>query len=362
MAGAGAEGGEGDPEEAAAETPLKVVFPVARRDATPRWADYGEGNWWLDPAAALFPPDEAVELEWTPEALFQCVHGPDGAPEVEVVLGSDNSVLRSFQGGRFFRHVLLGPEGALERVYSADSPPQGLQAPPTGTLAKLDSVLAHARALLLHRRRLAGDGPGGAPSRPQAPAGGPPGELDEAAVLSNEVREDCEVEDVGRFVAFSDGRVWAKFVDRTMARLDRWHRRCRLVLPDGSAVEVRPAAPVGVEKYMAFVADFAVWAFRTPGERAAALEAQAAVEACANRAGQMARLLQWELSHELPERRARLAGPVKPPPPPWGGPAAGPLPGEGAVAGYSHEDIRGLLERNASLLERLSGEALVSGA
>ena len=236
-----------------------------------------------------------------------------------MVLGSDNSVLRSFQGGRFFRHVLLGPEGALERVYSADSPPQGLQAPPTGTLAKLDSVLAHARALLLHRRHIACGGPGDAPSRPQAPAGGPPGELEEAAVLSNEVREDCEVEDVGRFVAFSDGRVWAKFVDRTMARLDRWHRRCRLVLPDGSAVEVRPAAPVGVEKYMAFVADFAVWAFRTPGERAAALEAQAAVEACANRAGQMARLLQWEISHELPERRARLAGPVKPPPPPWGG-------------------------------------------
>ena len=254
-----------------------------------------------------------------------------------MVLGSDNSVLRSFQGGRFFRHVLLGPEGELERVYL---PPQGLQAPPTGTLAKLDSVLAHARALLLYRRHIACGGPGDAPSRPQAPAGGPPGGLEEAAVLSNEVREDCEVEDVGRFVAFSDGRVWAKFIDRTMARLDRWHRRCRLVLPDGSAVEVRPAAPVGVEKYMAFVADFAVWAFRTPGERAAALEAQAAAEACANRAGQMARLLQWELSHELAERRARLAGPAKPPPPPWGGPAAGPLPGEGAVAGNSHEDIR----------------------
>ena len=270
-------------------------------------------------------------------------------------MGSDSSVLRSFQGGRFFRHVLLSPEGALERVYSADSPPKGLQAPPTGTLAKLDSVLAHARALLLHRRRLAGGGPGADSSRAQTPAGGPPKGLEGAAVLSNEVREDCEVEDVGRFVAFSDGRVSAKFIDRTMAHLDRWHRRCRLVLPDGSAVEVRPEAPVGVEKYMAFVADFAVWAFRSPGERAAALEAQAAVEACANRAGQMARLLQWELSHELPERRAPLAGPSPLPPPP-------PPPGEGPAAGYSHEDIRSLLERNASLLERLSGDAVASEA
>ena len=106
---------------------------------------------------------------------------------------------------------------------------------------------------------------------------------------------------------------------------------------------------------MAFVADFAVWAFRSPGERAAALEAQAAVEACANRAGQMARLLQWELSHELPERRAPLAGPSPLPPPP-------PPSGEGPAAGYSHEDIRSLLERNASLLERLSGDAVASEA
>jgi len=84
-AGAEAGGGGGGPEGFAPDAPLKVIFPEARRDATPRWADFEEGNWWLDPAAALFPPDEAVELEWTPEALFHCVRGPDGAPEIEVV-------------------------------------------------------------------------------------------------------------------------------------------------------------------------------------------------------------------------------------------------------------------------------------
>ena len=355
---------------------LKVALPVARRECAPRWSEFGEGSWWRDPSAALFPPDEAVVLEWTPEALFHCIPGTDGGPEVEVVLGSDGSVIRSFQGGRFFRHALLGPEGAVERVYSAVLPLQGLQAPPTGTFARLDAVLAHAQALLLHHRRLRGghaDGPRPSPVTGDRRSGalvvGGGGEGDKAAaVLSNEVREDCEVEGVGRFVAFVDGRVWATFADRTLARLDRWHRLCRFVLPDGAAVEVRPAAPVGVEHYMAFVSEFAVWAFRSPGERAAALETQAAVEACANRAGQMARLLRWEISHELPEKRPsallrETPAPAPTPPAPWlepEGETPAPLRDGEPAGGFTREDVRSLLERNESLLARLSEGGLLA--
>ena len=122
---------------------------------------------------------------------------------------------------------------------------------------------------------------------------------------------------------------------------------------------------------MAFVSDFAVWAFRSPGERAAALETQAAVEACANRAGQMARLLRWELSHELPEKRPSALlretpapAPTPPAPAPWlepEGETSAPL-GDGEKAGgFTREDVRSLLERNENLLARLSEGGLLAG-
>lgn len=93
-----------------------------------------------------------------------------------------------------------------------------------------------------------------------------------AQVLSNEVLEECKIEGMGNFIAFKDGQIWAKFDDRTIAFLDRWHYLCRLVLPYGTSVEVRPAVPVGVEMYIALISDFVVWSFRSPGEHRAALE------------------------------------------------------------------------------------------
>ena len=56
----------------------------------------------------------------------------------------------------------------------------------------------------------------------------------EAEVLSNEVGERHVIEGCGAFTAFTDGRVRARFVDRTVVTVDRWHRNASVLSSTGS--------------------------------------------------------------------------------------------------------------------------------
>lgn len=111
-----------------------------------------------------------------------------------------------------------------------------------------------------------------------------------APELSNEVREQQEVEGSGLFTAYQDGRVRVVFLDRTLLEMDGARDSCRLILPDGSRAVVAAHTPVGAELYVRAALEFAEWAFRTPAERSEILRAQAQI-----RVGNHA-VLQKELS------------------------------------------------------------------
>ena len=68
--------------------------------------------------------------------------------------------------------------------------------------------------------------------------------------LSSEVVEEQEVEGLGYFVAYADGRVKVTFRDRTVLTMDAGRERCRLLMPDGKWAEASVANPVGVEGYV----------------------------------------------------------------------------------------------------------------
>jgi hypothetical protein len=65
------------------------------------------------------------------------------------------------------------------------------------------------------------------------------------AAVSADVVEQQEVEGVGRFTAYADGRVRAVFADRTILGLGPDRAAASLILPDGRRREVPVAALAG---------------------------------------------------------------------------------------------------------------------
>lgn len=57
-------------------------------------------------------------------------------------------------------------------------------------------------------------------------------------VLSSEVVEQQRAEGCGVFTAYADGRVRARFVDRTTVSVDRWHECATVLHPDGTSTTV----------------------------------------------------------------------------------------------------------------------------
>lgn len=62
--------------------------------------------------------------------------------------------------------------------------------------------------------------------------------LVEPEVLSNDVKAQQNVHGVGIFTAFVDGRVRARFADRTLVAVDRWHRTAEIVGRDSTCSTV----------------------------------------------------------------------------------------------------------------------------
>lgn len=117
--------------------------------------------------------------------------------------------------------------------------------------------------------------------------------------LSDEILEDQQVEGLGSFRAYADGRVRALFEDRTILYMAPDHGGCRLTLPDGKRAAVSVSNPVGVEEYVSAARQFAAWAFRTPQERAALLRAQAAVQVRVAERGARAVARLWQRGQGL---------------------------------------------------------------
>lgn len=66
----------------------------------------------------------------------------------------------------------------------------------------------------------------------------------EPEVLSNEVQAEQNVLRVGVFTAFVDGRIRARFADRTLVAVDRWHHKAEIVHRDSTSSTVLVCNPI----------------------------------------------------------------------------------------------------------------------
>jgi hypothetical protein len=86
------------------------------------------------------------------------------------------------------------------------------------------------------------------------------------------------VDGLGEFKAYSDGSVRAYFLDRTILSMDAQQSSCKLFLPDGDALVVAVANPIGVQPYVQAAVEYARWVLQDPAQRAAERQLRAAVD------------------------------------------------------------------------------------
>eukprot|EP00741_Cyanophora_paradoxa_P006096 tig00000983_g5911.t1 len=187
------------------------------------------------------PPHPPVLVDWTPEATFWYL--PATGAALALLAGGGGCVEATPCGG-FVQLLRPGGEPAL---FAAGA------APPHAAAA--------ARRLLTFRRACAlawSVVPAPAPAPPSAPPlppvrcalapGRRPGRDRRGGVVAwrrpgvREVAEEVEVEGVGRLVAYRDGRVRGRFLDRTLLSMAP-DGACELVLPDGRALRAHAARP-----------------------------------------------------------------------------------------------------------------------
>ncbi|XRB03751.1 DUF4520 domain-containing protein [Pycnococcus provasolii] len=220
----------------------------------------GDEAWWCDDhSLTLLPPKAAVQLEWRPACLLQYL---PTEKEVEVVLGSDGTVMKSRHRGRLFDH---------HRAGGTDVYVEGQEPPPTGTF-DMAAVLRAAESLLSHNLRVEEDDAATAAKR-STPVLYPssisaPGGIAATAVPSGEVVEEQVDEAGSRYRLFADGHVRTLYADRTLVELDAGLEKATVTHSDGRRYECRCSHPVGAEAYVRCALEFAAWARRSPTERA----------------------------------------------------------------------------------------------
>lgn len=200
------------------------------------------------------PPGRVAVAEWRPAFtawLVPAAGGRGGAPAAVALVHADESCLVSDHGGEGLWHRFCAG-GAQPRYYAAGAVPRR-----HGEAYELAPVAAAALALARHARSAAAD-------EPAAAAPGPP-------PVSDSVVEELHVRGSGRFAAFADGRVRARFWDRTVLDLrGPGLASGRALLPSGEAVELGTAAPppAALAWHLEQARLFGAWAHTPRAERA----------------------------------------------------------------------------------------------
>ena len=184
--------------------------------------------------------------------------------------------------------------GGPRRVYAAGAVPPTLKcgAAPKAAAAKpqvaLGALASCCEQLLREARRL----PRAASAVGANAAGDADADADfdaaAAAEAASALLGEAEIDGLGRFRKYGDGRMIGSFVDRTVVTMlpptlataargaadapargtvmFRWYL-ARVVFPDGRTTEVRSDCPVGAEAYVDAMLQFDGWASRTPQQR-----------------------------------------------------------------------------------------------
>ncbi|EFJ41759.1 hypothetical protein VOLCADRAFT_98324 [Volvox carteri f. nagariensis] len=271
-------------------------------------------NWWVDPSLSFMPPDDVLVFEWTPHATYQFLPEEN---EVEVWVHADESCMVSKRGGRFLEHFKDAGESGSQ-LYAASSVPEAVWSRDQTYRYPLGALATHALKVRAHNTTLTAAKAARAPAVLKDSSVIGPDKVtcdasgdDLFAVMSTTIIEERGVPGYGQFTAYEDGRVRVCFKDRTILHMSASQSHCKVLLPDGKAVVVAVANPVGVELYVETALEFVHWAFRTPEERAEELCIQARVHAELVNSQRMARVCEYSAKGTMPIARAQpesLAG------------------------------------------------------
>ncbi|KAG1681112.1 hypothetical protein FOA52_015554 [Chlamydomonas sp. UWO 241] len=364
----------------ARRTPLPSALPpcgaTGFQDSAP--AD----GWWAEQTLSLFADGELVALEWTPQATYQF---QPGAREVEVWVHADESCLATTQGGRFLAHARPSSSSdpsrpSTEQLYAASCVPESVWVHERGERYALAPLAAHAGKLRAQMAHLATSAPHGgsaseAPPQPtfcitggplphhggcgggaHARAGPPrgpgvlgllPSSVEETfAVESELILDESHVPEQGSFTAYADGRLRARFLDRTILHMNGARSHAKLILPDGSSTLVSTSTPIGVEAYLRDALAYAAWAFASPEDVAHRASVQARVASELSSMTRMGKMLEWAAAKKVAGGGGNGAPLLELTNLPGGG-------GGGGAGGFSLEDVNAMLWRNQMLLQTL---------
>ncbi|CAG9465703.1 unnamed protein product [Pedinophyceae sp. YPF-701] len=256
-------------------------------------AVFQPGSWWSSCSVVTYPSDTAVLVEWRPEGAIRYAPGDGGAePQVEVALhacpprtwqplgfpGPGAIALCAAGRGTFLHaHGAGAPaEGADDgATYAAALLPRQAVVPGrTRHVVGVSAAAKLAQAVLLANAAVA-EAAEGAPASEGGGCMKKHGSVRE--VPSDEEVEVAEVQGVGRFVAFRDGRVTVRFADRTILEIDSRGVLARAIAADGARFTVTVKRPLGIAPYVAAAIEFRGWALLSPSERHDSMARQAAV-------------------------------------------------------------------------------------
>ena len=284
---------------------ILVDLPTAHSlegEAGASWVMTPASSFWDTESDVLYPRDVPVSLEWTPYALY---HFAFEENEVDALVFWNNSVLRSFESGKYFKHYRernsSGPMDLIKPVVR--TPPDRMD--DLGTMKETTVVgfyngmirYAHnflgqavlVKKVVLHKAYTA-----------NAKA--------LAASVSNKVVCDVFDADIGTMVAYEDRRVWIKFIDHAFLELDQDHRMCKVTLPKGDTRIVRATKAVGVEEYAEVALQFAAWAFQSPLERDEQIELHASIQAAMDATQRMKTMIDIRLGRMPQGKTAQVGG------------------------------------------------------
>jgi len=261
---------------------------------TAKWIDVEKGSFWDTCRDVLYPRDTTVVLEWTPYCLFRFAYD---LGEAEVLTYFDGNLLVSRNGGKEFEHIspnargdrIHRPAGGFGKARTAFVTPDKIGEQSGTIFAFYNTVVDYASKFLEHMKHV----------KQVVSQGEYKRNAKGAPLVSNRVLVEKYDEDVGNLVAFEDGRVWIKFIDKAFLEMDHEQKYCKVYLPRGDVRIVRTHKPVGVEDYVHIAKEFAHWAFQTPNERDQHIELHSTIMAQIEASKRLSKMIDWHLGSSM---------------------------------------------------------------
>ena len=266
-------------------------LPAAESPEEAEWIPTDPSSFWDTREEVAYPRDTPVVLEWTPTCVLRFVSESDQA---EILTFHDNGLMVSESAGQEFHHVRPNARGEVIR-----RPASGGFARSPKVHVTLDKIAKETTSIFAYYKNVVDYGANflrhAARVKEVLAHRAYDSSTRGAPVVSNEVKAEKFSPEIGRMVAFQDGRVWIKFIDRAFLEMDHDHEHCKIYLPGGDVRVVRAHNPLGVEDYVEIAKEFAAWVHQSPNERDLQIQMHSTIMAQIEASKCMSKMIDWQL-------------------------------------------------------------------